>query len=266
MYFTDPLISWPVLPPLRDFSSHRLLCQVHIWLGCAIHPDGFFFLLGLWLLRFNVLFPLILSCRDVLLWLLLSRSCFVVCGTTGYTWGIGALVLNISSSSSLSPICILRILISWIIIFFMFYPQNTLLCLSSRHEDRSWLNPFTYSSSIQVGMWPPTEKETQQIPTVLRNSPLCFSTSRKIRCIECQALCFSPNTLRASSFLTCWRKAANLSRSSSWPWSQTALGFIPYSVGSGRLLYFWVWVSSFVKWEHQFLYYWVWGRVKWVHV
>lgn len=61
--------------------------------------------------------------------------------------------------------------------------------------------------------WPPAEKETQQIPTGHRNSPLCFSTSWKIRCIKCQALGSSLTPPGVSSSLTCssWREAAHLS-------------------------------------------------------
>lgn len=134
----------------------------------------------------------------------------MVCETMGYNWGTRALVLNIFFSSSFPPVCLLRVLISWIIIFFISPPQprNTLLCLTSRHTDRSWPYPFTCflsKETILTNWWPPAENRSQPISTGLRKSTLCFSTSG----VKPFASPLTP--LRASSFLTCWRKTAHLS-------------------------------------------------------
>lgn len=97
---------------------------------------------------------------------------------------------------------------SWFSSFLLPPHRNTLLCLTSRLTDRSWLYPFTCSLSketILANWWPPAEKQSQPISTGLRNSTLCFSTSG-VKPFACPLTPF-----RASSFLTCWRKTAHLS-------------------------------------------------------
>lgn len=137
-----PLISWPALLDLGDFSSHMLLAVLSPRLAELCHPLQWFFppLLGLWRLSFVCwflwFFPV--GC-DVLIHLhwVIGQAC----GRLGSTFCMGKQVQSLffSSSSSLSPTCILRI----------FDTQNCYFLLGMlchvepcRHADRSWLQPF----------------------------------------------------------------------------------------------------------------------------
>lgn len=84
------------------------------------------------------------------------------------------------------------------------------------------------------------KKKPYQVPTGHRSNLLCFSTFWKIRFIECQALCFSPNASWRQLLFDLFQLEGSIlsQRSRSWPWSQTALGFVLHAVTSGKLLYF----------------------------
>lgn len=135
-------------------------------------------------------------------WPICGRSWFTVCGR----WAITAIQVDDFQASSLLFFFTKPYPenIQYPKLLFFFIPRSphptrnkTAMNITSRHAHRRWLNLFTCSLSRETRLanwWLSAEKEAHQIPTGHRNIPLGYSTSWKIRCIECQALCFFPNT------------------------------------------------------------------------
>ena len=102
----------------------------------------------------------------------------------------------------ISPLLLFHQSVSWESwhpgsLFSSFFTPRTLCCAypaGMKTGVGSTLLP-TFQAGNQLGKLVASNRiRNPTNPTVLRNSPLCFSTSRKIRYIECQTLCFSPNT------------------------------------------------------------------------
>lgn len=136
---SGPLISWPVLPALEFFQSHAPDC-VKSTSGWTVPSTPIVSPLPLGSLTpwFQCAGSSAYFCRMCCFDPSSSGQWFRVYGRMGFTFCTGDLVLSLffSSSFSFSPTHIPRNFEIWNCYFFS---RNTLLRLTSRHADKSWL-------------------------------------------------------------------------------------------------------------------------------